>query len=186
MKLSECELISRIKEGELELLDDVYLHYKPEFSVWVRKKFELNQEDIDDIWQDVVIIFFENVKNNKLEVLRVKLKTYLFAIGKHLVYKLMSKRNRNFDNFSLENDGDESFEYYGEDDMDGDINIMDSKAFLMLGKSCQELLISRYYYGKSVQEISVQAGLSSKNTVSASISRCLKQLKNLIFKNGIQ
>ncbi|MBK8621611.1 MAG: sigma-70 family RNA polymerase sigma factor [Saprospiraceae bacterium] len=186
MKHSDNELVERLKNGDIRLLENIYLEYKPAFTEWVKQKYGLHIEDIEDIWQEVVIIFFENVKKNKLEVLKVKLITYLYAIGKHLIYKLLDKRNRNLENHKINKEEDDTFQYFGEDELKQETNILASRTFSKLGKSCQELLIARYYYGKSVEEICMDSGLSSKNTVSASISRCIKQLKELIFKNGVQ
>jgi RNA polymerase sigma factor (sigma-70 family) len=184
MKISDSEIIERIKKGDVKVLEDLYIFRKEEFFIWAKQFSGLTYEDIEDIWQDVVIIFFENVKKNKLKVLTVKLNTYLFAIGKHLIYKLLNKRQLYITVPKNQIYEDETFKSFGEDLIEMEVNIKETEAFTKLSKSCQELLLSRYYYGMSIEDITKKTGLTSKNTTSASISRCLNYLKSLILKNG--
>ena len=81
-----------------------------------RHNYGITKEDTEDIWQDVVIIFFENVKKNKLEVLKVKLITYLYAIGKHLIYKKLTKLVPTREITAKQIYSEATFEYIGEDE----------------------------------------------------------------------
>ncbi|MBK8370541.1 MAG: sigma-70 family RNA polymerase sigma factor [Saprospiraceae bacterium] len=186
MKISEGDLIERIRKGDVKLLEELYAYYKPAFTTWAIHNYGITKEDTEDIWQDVVIIFFENVKKNKLEVLKVKLITYLYAIGKHLIYKKLTKLVPTREITAKQIYSEATFEYIGEDEEVQEVDILKTEVFSMLGKSCQEMLLFRYYYGMSIEDITKQTGLSSKNTVSASISRCLKHLKSLIFNYGVK
>ena len=49
-----------------------------------------------------------------------------------------------------------------------------------LSDSCRDALILRYYEQMGIPEIQAQLGYSSANTTSATLSRCLKKLKELL------
>ncbi|MBK8843282.1 MAG: hypothetical protein IPO33_10755 [Saprospiraceae bacterium] len=50
-------------------------------------------------------------------------------------------------------------------------------SFEQLGNQCKELLIKRFYLEQSVEEITLAFKFSNKNVASASLSRCLSQLR---------
>src|SRR5690606_6913698 len=143
MNYSENDLVERIRNGDIKLLEEVYFQLKPGFIAWAKQYTGLYPEDVDDIWQEVIIIFFENVKKKKLEVLSVKLNTYLYAIGKHLIYKLMCKRQPKNESRQYQHTDNETFRYYGEEEPVEEVPLIHSQSFSKLGSSCQELLISR-------------------------------------------
>ncbi|MEK7257083.1 MAG: hypothetical protein AAB316_20175, partial [Bacteroidota bacterium] len=54
------------------------------------------------------------------------------------------------------------------------------EAMSELSPQCRELLLRKYYHEKTIAEIMVELEYNSLNSVSASSSRCLKRLKEII------
>ena len=60
-------LIEKIKAGNLSELDKVYLEIKPKFIAYANKQFPaINMEVIEDVYQDSIIIFYQNIQANYL------------------------------------------------------------------------------------------------------------------------
>ena len=179
------EIINAILVNDKEILDEVYLSYKPEFIHWGRTRFSLSEEDLTDCWQDSVIAFYEQVVAKKLTSLEVELKTYLFAIGKNkILYKLrgqasaIRKEEIFADTYSIVST--ESEGYDGLDGFSEEQKKKLQKAMGSLSAKNRQLLIERYYEGLSLEEIQRNGDFKSINTVSASLSRALSTLKKKV------
>lgn len=153
-----------------------------DFLSWSGKRFQGNREDFEDAWQDAVIVFYENVMSKKLTSLHCELRTYLFAVG----YKRLLKNHRKMKRFFWRDTIDDAILKDHEliafswDEPWAEEREMLLAAIEKLPKQCQEILLSRYYEEKNLQEIQIEFNYSSLNTVSASLSRCTRQLKDII------
>lgn len=173
-------IIERIRAGEKDLIESLYLDNRVKFSKWAHKNFVISMQDIEDIWQDSIIIFVENVNNGKLLVLNSNVTTYLFGIGRNLIYKKLEKDKR------VELPGDFQETPYlieeitnleaGPDKADADLIVAMDK----LGAPCREMLIKRYYDKLSTEEMMKMYSFSNKNVASVSLSRCLSRLRNIL------
>lgn len=173
--MKDPELIKKIKEGDEEALRYIYQTNRKgfiDFSV----RFNLEKEDVLDIYQDAVIVFYENARKGKLDFLKSTITTYIFAIGKYKIYALL-KRERNeipLDEVSAETllMQDEEFT------ADAQVKRL-QKALGALGSKCRELLTLFYYEGKKLEEIQEKLGYESRDVLKSQKSRCLKKLKEL-------
>lgn len=176
----EERLIQGIRYGNKKELEIVYTKYKPHFTNFARK-YHIEEELIQDIYQDSVIVLYENILNGKLTKLQSSLKTYLFAIGKHkLIEHLRHVEKTPRINIPVEEinllEEIAPFELDGEDEQ----ATLLQKAYRQLGKKCQEVLRLFYYEGKKLDEIQECLHYDSKDTVKSQKSRCLKQLKEIV------
>ena len=73
------QLLSRIQEEGMSALEEVYREYREDFLHFALR-FGLSESECLDAYQDVMIAFYENVKEGKLTTLTSSLKTYLFSI----------------------------------------------------------------------------------------------------------
>lgn len=172
------EWIKAIARGETKALDRIYLAYKQEFIAFA-KRYEVSSDDVLDIYQDCIIVLYENILKGKLITMSSSLKTYVFAIGK---YKILAQLNGEAKNQKVgitENDVLASMELLEPETSEERIRQI-SAAIEHLGLSCQKILQLYYYQGLNLDEIQSKLGYESKDTVKSQKSRCLKQLKRLI------
>ena len=85
----EKSLIHKIKDNGASEVEAVYRDYRDEFRSWALRSFNCSNEDVQDVYQQVIIVLYENVLSGKLTQLSSNIKTYLFAIGKNKFYELM-------------------------------------------------------------------------------------------------
>lgn len=176
----EERLIQRIRSGNKKELETVYTKYKPHFINFARK-YCAEEELIQDIYQDCIIVLYENILTGKLTKLQSSLKTYLFAIGKHkLIGQLRHMEKAPSISVPIEDinllEEFAPFELNIEDEQTAQLQ----KGYKKLGQKCQEVLRLFYYEGKKLEEIQHSLHYDSKDTVKSQKSRCLKRLKEIV------
>lgn len=175
------ELLARIKEGDKSELKTIYLENRNAFLNF-GLKFGLSNDAVLEVYQDVIIAFIDNVKNGKITTLNSSVKTYLFSIGKFIIYKQFQKKQDNI----LPLDVERLKNYLNEID-DNEIELTNNfktklveQGLSKLGKQCKKVLKLFYYNGLTLAEIQEYLNYENYNTIKSQKSRCLKNLKELI------
>ena len=182
--MSEQHLIQLLKDADKDVLKRLYLEYRSPFISFAQK-FCSNQDDIVDAFQDSIIVLQEKAFKGDLDGLRCTLKTYLFGIGKYILYEKMRKQKKVVSQMKVQEDYD--YNIIALDFLDIQPNEMQQqlqRAFVTLGKKCKEVLTLFYYRGYTIEEICQSLNYENKNVVKSQKSRCLKQLKDKIKINS--
>ena len=85
--------IEDLKQGSDLLFKQIYENNRDKFLNFARK-YNLSHEDNIDVYQDAYIIFYNNVMQGKIEEFTSSISTYLFSIGKYLIFDKMKKNNK--------------------------------------------------------------------------------------------
>ncbi|SFU20188.1 RNA polymerase sigma factor, sigma-70 family [Algoriphagus locisalis] len=177
----EERFVQDIRKGDKEKLEKIYSDNRDHFLTFARK-YQLHDEQIKDIYQESIIVFYENILDGKLVTLQSSIKTYLFAIGKYKLIQYLRKEEK-YDVFPFEEkdllDHISIQEMPSEEELDGKTAVLRT-GLRQLGPKCQEVLRMFYYEGKKLEEIQMQLGYESKDTVKSQKSRCIRQLKKLV------
>lgn len=184
--MKDEQLISQLKQRDKSALKTVYLDYKNEFFRFMAR-YSSDLIILEDIFQDALIVVYENAQAGKLDALKSTVKTYLFGIGKFMLFK-------HFRDGKKEVPTEETyiFDYYEQaviEDVyeDEGLNEYQSKLtanFKKLGDKCREILELFYLQGMKLDEITQKQGYESKDVAKSQKSRCLKSLKQLIGNNN--
>lgn len=178
--------LQSLKQGSDQALQQVYEDNRDKFINFARR-YNLDTDDIIDIYQDAYIVFYNNVMSGKIESFTSSISTYLFSIGKYLIFDKMKKNNKkvssNFD-LSLVKDSDDLVSTL---EVENEALTQEQKLlkqhFKDLGKQCQELLTLFYYRGFTIKDILKHSNYNSENVIKSAKSRCLKTLKQRINSN---
>jgi len=147
------------------------------------KKYGLDYDDLVDIYQEAFIALRKHAVNGKLATVKSSLKTYLFGIGKFMIYDLLKeKKKTTLLDTSLLSDHEKT------EPIDPEIveNQLSTEQQLLrthfknLGKKCQELLTLFYSRGLTIEDIIEFTNYTSSSVVRSQKSRCLKTLKDMI------
>lgn len=176
------QLIQDIKAGKEEALKTLYRDYQPAFLVWAAKRFQLSEDDLQDVFQDVVIIFYKNVRSGKLEVLTSSLKTYLYGIGKNLLLKKSAKQQKTtpLEDYDLP-PIEMKLLYHIEQNHQ---QVVLQTAFEQLKDNCRQILTLFYYKRYSTEAIMHTMNYRNTETVRSRKLQCLKALRTAFFKNN--
>lgn len=170
-------LIQALKQGDKHQLQQFYEENRDPFLRFAQK-YSLSREDVLDIYQDAIIAFIENVEKGKINELKSSVTTYLFAIGKLMIFQKIKKGTKTDFYADFESLG-MVWEEFDEDDTQLDEQNL-AKALTKLGEQCKAILELFYYRGMKLETITTTLGYESKDVVKSQKSRCLSQLKKLM------
>ena len=77
--------IELLKQGDQKTLEKIYLDNREGFINFSRK-YNVDESDAIDIYQDSILILRENAVNGRIDNLQSNVSTYLFAIGKYRIF----------------------------------------------------------------------------------------------------
>ena len=175
------EEVIEVIEQSSAALDDVlkYLYQKISTSL---KPLVLSEggsiDDVEDVVQDAVIVFYEKIKNKELRLHSTVL-GYIYIVGKYI---WNNKRRKKRKQLHLVDDRVKT-----EDAEDFDVELFDinEKAFVgelmsQLGTGCQKVLTQSIYEQLSMEQIAEQNGYKNEQIARNKKYKCLKQLRKII------
>ncbi|MEM6815395.1 MAG: sigma-70 family RNA polymerase sigma factor [Bacteroidota bacterium] len=175
MAKNSITLEDRLRKGDKQALEAVYVQYKRTFLSFFGSRTEGNV-DLEDLYQDSVIALYQNFVLKNLQLKKGSLKTYLFAIGKN---KLAASFKEKYTPLRQELGFAETFFEIDETQLSIEQKKL-IQGYLKLGEKCKEILRLYYYRGLTDKEIVEQTEYKDENTSKSNRSRCLKKLKTLI------
>lgn len=178
--MSDKSLFTALSNKSKDALEELYLKYRDEFIGWSIKSYNLTEQQSLDIYQEAVIICYENIIHGKIESLSSSMKTYLFAIGKNKCREYKRKRSSG-ENFQVFDE--EVFKTPSPQNMYDEYYIdIVKKSISHLGNKCKDILTKFYYYNFQIKEIAEE--LEYKNEASAKNAKynCMEKLKALFKK----
>ncbi|MFS4446974.1 RNA polymerase sigma factor [Maribacter sp. 2307UL18-2] len=180
---SRTNTLEELRQGSELAFKQIYEQNRDKFLNFARR-YHLSDEENIDIYQDAYIIFHDNVMSGKIKELTSSISTYLFSIGKYLIFDRMRKNKKTVNseyNLDIVRDDESVIETLDFDT--GELTPEQTllrKHFATLGKQCQELLTLFYYRGYTIREIMEAVDYNSENVVKAAKSRCMKTLRERI------
>lgn len=173
-------IIRQILKGDYTVLDAIYKEYREEFCTWICKKYGGSQEMALDVYQDAIIVLFQNIKEEKLSELTSSIKTYLFSIGRFKFISELRKKKT-----VLTKDGELEIAGPGLDIEDDRILKEErltqiENALEQLGEHCRELLKLYYYKQLSMTDIMIQMDYKNTSTAKNQKYKCMQKLRKLM------
>jgi RNA polymerase sigma factor (sigma-70 family) len=176
-RFSPHELINGIRKRDNAVL--IYVYHKFSQSVF---HFVMNNsgtsEDAKDVFQETMIVVFENVRKDKDFKLVCSLQTYIFSVARIIWIKHLNKMRNNMTKL---NENHEFIEFeepqpFQEHDFK---YALYQRVFLDLPEDCQRI-IKMSNEGLSSKEIASKMGLKSDNYISKRKHFCKEYLIKLI------
>ena len=175
----QSEIIQKIRSGGQTELGMIYEEYRKEFLQWVTKEYECSSDDSKDIYQLAILIFYDNIKQGKLEHLVSSVKTYLFGIGKNIA-KDNRRKEKKFTPINQEKWLKEYLIDEPDQVMDENTFNFAKRALEKLGQPCQRLIELFYYENKSMQEITEAMQYKNPETAKNQKCKCMARLRKLV------
>lgn len=168
-----------IRQSDERALAHLYKLYFPMISHFILSNSGTDDE-AKDIYQEGVIVFYEKIKSNSLE-LSCQIKTYLYSVCRRLWLKRLAEKGR----YAVKVDDSESFLSVEEDtqhheEQERQFGVM-AEAMAQLGEPCRTLLEDFYIKMQNMQVITEKFGYTSTDTAKNQKYKCLQRLKKLFF-----
>ena len=176
---TDRELLTAMRDGREEAVERIYRTHRPTFLAWAERRYDVPRQVLLDVYQDAVIILYQNVVEEKVTELRSSVKTYLFGIAKYLILKHFRDQRR------LHAGDEEIAEIpvaprYLEQVEHDDRRDRVRTALNALPPNCRQLIEYFYYYDFSLEAIAERMRYKNANTVKAQKHRCMKTLEELL------
>lgn len=169
------EVVKEICKGNDGYVKELYKQYQPRFVSWFMKRYQLTQPEGVEVYHQSFLIFYYQIKNQKLTALKSTLETYLFGIGKKLMLKEQGKE-RSFVELS---EVDLSF---ADDQVSDREDLLHRKVQVReilkkVEEPCRSILTLYYFHEFSLESIAERLGYKNSGTAKKKKSLCLKQIR---------
>lgn len=170
-----------LQKGDQVALEKVYELYRKPFMEFA-KRYMNDPELLEDTYQDAVLALYENAMKGKIKEMNSSIKTYLFAIGKYMVFEQLRK-NKQHVPLIVELPEDLEWHWYEQESEQESILLLE-KYLGNLGEKCRQIIELSYYQQKSPEEITKFLRYPNKETLKSQKSRCLQHLKKMFQVHG--
>lgn len=168
--------IQKIFSGDLSELDKIYLEVKPKFISFARRQFpQFDLEEIEDVYQDTIIVFYQNIKRGILKEINSSISAYLIQIGKIKLIQLHESKKKDLgikEHFLVNEINNEEYDYK----IENAVKFIYSK----MTDACKQILNLFYFEKKSMDEIALILDYKNADTVKSKKSRCISSFNNKV------
>ncbi|MGI8892316.1 MAG: RNA polymerase sigma factor [Bacteroidia bacterium] len=175
-------LTAEIEAGNANKIVEIYKLYRNEFIHWVCRENACTEEEAKDAFQEAVIAYYNNLRQNKLNELRSSEKTYLFSIGRNKMLNILRKRKQlvTFDVVEGTNGMEHS-----ENSIDNTHNDDHNRQLIReyLDKQCvdcQKVLKAFYFEGKDMKTIAEEMGYKNADVAKKKKYECFRKLAEMV------
>lgn len=170
--------LALLKQKNEEIIRRIYEENKEAFLLFVRQ-YGLPDEEVQDIYQEMMVALYEHAVKGKLEQLKTPLRTYLFAIGKYMVYARLKKAGNIVKLSEFDTAEWSEFAWPYEELVDKRVLAL-QQSLKQLGEKCRQLLIRYYYHNLTMKVIAAEMEYENADVVKSLKARCMKQLKSIL------
>ncbi len=172
---NEQELLTALRRSDSAAFRNVYITHFNMVKYFIVKN-NGTEEDAHDIFQEAMVVLFEQLTAGKLE-LTSSLKTWLYAVCRNKWMKQLEKQKRNV----RMNDFEQVDEVILPDEISDDNEklLQLRKSLSRLGVGCRKLLLLFYYFKKSMEEIAVDLNYTNADNAKSQKYKCLQKLKTV-------
>jgi RNA polymerase sigma factor (sigma-70 family) len=183
--MTDIEKIVKLRNDE-HYFGQVYRDHR-DYALRFMSKIHNDHEVIQDVYQDAIIVLYENVKKPGFQ-LSCSIQTYLNSICRN---QLLNKHKKMAKMHLVDsNDYDNSInDWFENDEFDPEkeerITVLENALHNLKekGEKCFEIL-KRYFYSKqSMDEIASEMGYTNGDNVKNQKSRCQKRLREMVMEN---
>ncbi|MBK9045612.1 MAG: sigma-70 family RNA polymerase sigma factor [Bacteroidetes bacterium] len=176
------DIIREISQGNSKPLYDLYRLYRNDFIRWGVNNYSSTESEAKDVFQEVIIRFYQNVVSGKLSVLTSDVKTYLWAIGKFQFLNLIKSNQRTvtFSSYPLintETPADLSMENAEEEKHNAE---MVKQHLSLLDEKSRRILEMYYLEGKDMNTIALEIGYKNADVAKKKKYEVMKKLASLL------
>jgi len=177
------DTIENLRSDDRLKFKALYNQHKAEFLHFGRR-YNLDQDALADVYQEAFLALRKSAINGKLDAVKSSMKTYLFGIGKYMIFDANRKRQSQVPYEANLHAVDNEFQEieFDEEPPLSERQILLRKYIRELGEKCRQVLTLFYYRGLNIKEIVEYGGYNNDNVVKAHKSRCLKALRQMMKK----
>lgn len=160
-------------------LQKIYKEVKPIFSDFLEKRFRaLTQDDIEELFDDSILAFYQQASSGKLTELTCSIPTYICRIGRNkAVDRLRGEYHERSVEMSIDNFYSLADDFWNDDeDKDVKLVIVD-KVVRWIKEPCRKILNLFFYQLASMKTIAIEMGYANTDVAKTTKNKCLNKAK---------
>lgn len=174
-------------------LSTIYKECKPMFFIVQKNRHpQVSESDLEEIYNDSILVFYNNVKNGILTELTCSLQTYINRIGDNKAIDLLRKRHLEFEPLPDYETKDfcEKSNMFWQSCIDEKENERKNAVYSLierLTEPCRRILYGFYYDHFSMADIAESLGFANADVAKTQKNRCMNKFKGTVeieFKNN--
>lgn len=167
-------------KGE-KFFKELYNDYRDSFITWSIQSYNLDKQIAIEIFQESVTSLFLGIEQQKISSINCSIKTYLYGIAKHKIYKYFADQKKK-SSVEISDTPHIDTSLLSSIELDHTQKMM-KRGLATLGERCRKLLIKFYYNRYSTEAIANRMGYENKEVVTSQKYKCIQQLKTWMQKN---
>lgn len=174
-------ILNKIRQNDPVFIARTYNNLRSEFVAYSRRKYNLDEETILDLYHESFYILYKKVRHHQLTELTCSLKTYLFSIGSNLILNELRRRKKltpDIENH-LTSIISENLNIEFEEEQTKRISIL-KHSLEILSETCKKIIELFYWQKLSLTEILFK--MTDYNTINALKTqkyKCMRKLEKL-------
>lgn len=155
-------------------IENLYELYKPPFILFAISNYPISKDTAIDIYQESFTAMYQNIRSGKYTERNVSLKTYLFEIGKHHIFKYISKEQKENDILQMLA-SEWNVRQFPPEEWNEAQKIV-SELLEEADTDCNKVLILYYWERRKMEEIARYMNYKTEQVAKNKKSSCLRRL----------
>lgn len=181
VKIIDSNLLIRLKGSNInEPVQDLYRSYF-ESVVYYLKGLGCNEEDAQDVFQESILVFIEQVQQNKFRG-ESSIKTYLTGIARNLYMNEIRSSSRRVNReelyFKDSSDVADPEVHHRMFSRENSKRLM--QLFEEIGEPCKKILSGYYFENMPMKQLLLVTHYDNEQVLRNKKAKCMKHLKHLI------
>jgi RNA polymerase sigma factor (sigma-70 family) len=182
---TDAQLLDFMRSGHPDGLTYAYKYHREYCMNFMKSKY-YDHEEIQDIFQDAVIVLYEKVQHSDFE-LTCSIQTYLNSICRNQIFIRLKKAGKFVQGDEETDDNSNGFlDWFDESDGVNHDRVKIIQLVLLEWKSqslkCYEILVRFFYRKQSMSQIAYDLGYTNADNSKNQKARCQQKLKVEVFK----
>ena len=181
------ETFEKIRQGDKSALADVYKANRDSVITWITHKHSCSLEEAKDIYQDAIVIFYNNAAKGKISEINFSISSYLHEVVRRQFLNKLKKESK-LSRGLLDFIGAPAASDREADQYEQKMEIV-HKALRELSDTCKQLIRLRYFSNLSMEGICEQMGYKNPSTTKNLKYKCMRILRRKVMsmsKLGLQ
>ena len=155
-------------------IENLYELYKPPFILFAISNYPISKDTAIDIYQESFTAMYQNIRSEKYTERNVSLKTYLFEIGKHHIFKYINKEQKENDILQMLA-SEWNVRQFPPEEWNEAQKIV-SELLEEADTDCNKVLILYYWERRKMEEIARYMNYKTEQVAKNKKSSCLRRL----------
>ena len=170
----KANLIDKVLANDESFLKALYKEWRSEFKSWFEGKYQLDDAESSEIYQDTFLQLFINIRERKVTQIEHP-KTYLYGIGKNLMRQKFKKEGRVMETLDSIDPVDQDDFLFQKERAEQSQEIIE--VLKHFGDPCRTLLLMFYFEKYSHEVIAERMGYKNEKVVKKKKSLCMSDLR---------